>query len=115
MITKIYGVEPNENLLPALRQTIKETGLSDIYTIVPCGLEDFDRLREYGILEGSVDTVMSAQVLCSVPRPEVMVKALYRLLKPGGQMIVYEHIRSEDWISRMMQSQSHFLPFDRGN
>ncbi len=105
-ITKIYGVEPNLDLHAALRQTIKETGLSDIYEIVPCGVEDFDTLREYGILEGSVDTVMSVQVLCSVPRPEVMVKAIYRLLKPGGQMIVYEHVKSHDRLSQLMQRKS---------
>ena len=108
-ITKIFGVEPNEHLHHALRQTIKETGLSDIYTIVPCGVEDFDTLREYGIMEKSIDTVMSVQVFCSVPRPEVMVKAMYRLLKPGGQMIVYEHVRSEDWVSRLVQSKINFL------
>ena len=104
-ITKIYGIEPNVDLHPALRASIKETGLSDVYTIVPCGVEDFDKLREYGVLEGTVDTVMSVQVLCSVPRPEVMVKALYRLLKPGGQMIVYEHVRSEDWVSQFVQGK----------
>ena len=79
--------------------------MSDIYTIVPCGIEDFDSLKKYGILEGSVDTVMSVQVLCSVPRPEVMVKAMYKLLRPGGQMIVYEHVRSEDWMSQLMQGK----------
>ena len=72
-------------------------------------MEDFDGLREYGVLEGSVDTVMSVQVLCSVPRPEVMVKAMYRLLKPGGQMIVYEHVRSVDWLSRTMQRKLTFV------
>ena len=107
-ITKIYGVEPNRDLHAALRQTIKDTGLSDIYEIVPCGVEDFDKLREYGVLEGSIDTLMSVQVLCSVPRPEVMVKAMYRLLKPGGQMIVFEHVKSEDWLSGWMQRECQF-------
>lgn len=105
-INQIYGIEPNVDLHPALRQTIKENGLSDIYTIVPCGVEDFDGLRKYGITEGSVDTVMSVKVLCSVPKPEVMVKAMYRLLKAGGQMIVFEHVRSEDWITQTVQGKA---------
>ena len=108
-ITKIYGIEPNVDLHPALRQTIKENGLSDVYTIVPCGVEDVDRLREYGVMEGSVDTVISVQVLCSVPRPEDIVKAMYRLLKPGGQMIVFEHVKSEDRMSQLVQSKLEFF------
>lgn len=108
-ITKMYGIEPNVDLHPALRQTIKQNGLSDIYTIVPCGIEDFDGLRKYGITEGSIDTIMSVQVLCSVPKPDVMVKAMYKLLKPGGQVIVYEHVRSDDWGTRIMQGRLESL------
>lgn len=102
-IQRIYGVEPNVELHDALRATIKRCGLSDIYTIVPCGVEDFATLEKYGVAEGSIDTVMSVQVLCSVPRPAEMTKAMYRLLKKGGQMIVYEHVRSEDVVSKFVQ------------
>ena len=89
--------------------------MSDIYTIVPCGVEDFDTLREYGITEESIDTVTSIQVLCSVPRPAVMIKAMYRLLKPGGQMIVYEHVRSDDRVSQFVQGKVVFLIFHLGD
>ena len=46
---------------------------------------------------------MSVQVLCSVPQPEALAKSLYRVLKPGGQMIVYEHVKSEDYVSHFVQ------------
>ena len=102
-IDRIYGVEPNANLYDALRSNIKKHGWSDAYTIVPCGLEDLDKLKEYGIKPESIDTVVSVQVLCSVPRPAALVKDLYRLLKPGGQMVVYEHVKSEDYITHFVQ------------
>ena len=102
-IHRIYGVEPNVDLHDALRSNVKKHGLSDIYTIVPCGIEDFAKLKEYGIEPETVDTVASVQVLCSVPKPEALVKDLYRLLKPGGQMIVYEHVKSEDYVSHSVQ------------
>lgn len=102
-IDRIYGVEPNLNLHDALRATIKQNGLSDVYTIVPCGVEDSTKLADYGIRAGSVDTVTSVQVLCSVPQPAEMARELYRLLKPGGQMVVYEHVESEDLLSRWVQ------------
>ena len=102
-IDRIYGVEPNAELHDALRSNIKKHGLSDIYTIVPCVIEDLDKLKEFGLEPKTVDTVTSMQVLCSVPKSEAVVKDLYRLLKPGGQMIVYEHIKSEDYVSHCFQ------------
>ena len=102
-IDRIYGVEPNVNLHDALRSNIKKHGCSDVYTIVPCGVEDLDKLREYGIKPESIDTVVSVQVLCSVPRPAALVKDIYRLLKPGGEMVVYEHVKSKDFISYSVQ------------
>lgn len=74
-----------------------------MYTIIPCGAEDLEKLSEYGIVAGNVDTIISTQVLCSVPEPAALVKDLYRLLKPGGQMIVYEHVKSEDYLSHLVQ------------
>ena len=102
-VTKIYGVEPNVDLHDALRKAVKENGLSDIYTIVPCGVESAAELKKYGLEPESVDTVLSVQVLCSVPRPAETVKRLYELLKPGGQMIVYEHVKSMDFCSGLVQ------------
>lgn len=102
-IDRVYGVEPNVDLHAALRGNIKKCGLSDVYTIVPCGVENLEELGEYGVLSGSVDTVVSVKVLCSVPKPAEMTKELYRLLKPGGQMIVYEHVKSEDYVSQLVQ------------
>ena len=102
-IDHVYGVEPNVDLHDALRSNVKKAGLSDVYTIVPCVIEDFAKLKEYGLEAESVDTITSMQVLCSVPEPEKLARDLYRLLKPGGQMIVYEHVKSEDYVSRFVQ------------
>ena len=97
-------------LHPLLEANIKKHGLSDIYRIVPCGIEDFDRLRTYGLTEGSVDNVVCHQVLCGVPRPKEMAKACYRFLKPGGVMIVKEHVKAVgDPVSIMVQRE--FSPF----
>ncbi|KAL9023448.1 MAG: hypothetical protein Q9196_007194, partial [Gyalolechia fulgens] len=102
-VTKIYGLEPCKGLHAQLRENVKKAGLSDVYTIVPCGLEDVECLRKYGVDRETFDTVLSVQVLCSVPNQKATVAALYRLLKPGGQMIVYEHVKSRDLISSLMQ------------
>ena len=108
-VTKIYGVEPTLDLHDSLRKKVKENGLTDIYEIVPCGIEDVVKLKEHGIGLGYFDTVLSVQVLCSVPDPDEMMRRLYALLKPGGQFIVYEHVKSRDVLSRAVQSMSYPL------
>ena len=104
-ITKIYGVEPNVDLHKSLRENIKTSGLIDVYEIVPCGIEDVVELKKHGIALGSIDTILSVQVLCSVPDPNEILRRLYALLKPGGQLIVYEHVKSKDMISSVVQSK----------
>ena len=113
-ITKVYGVEPNHDLRKSLREKVKASGLTDVYEIVPCGIEDVVELKKHGIALGSIDTVLSVQVLCSVPDPDDMLRRLYALMKPGGQFIVYEHVRSKDVVTVMVQSMpapSLIVPF----
>lgn len=90
-IKKIYGVEPNPDHHAALRQRVKSAGLEGIYEVLPVGVED---LESCGIEKGSVDTIATIQCLCSVPGPEDIIKSLYPYLKPGGQWLVYEHVRT---------------------
>ncbi len=46
-------------------------------------------------------------MLCSVPaeKLEVVVRGLYACLKNGGELIFYEHVRSEDGVSGFVQSK----------
>ena len=87
-----------------LRTNIKKAGLADIYEILPFGGEDTENLSRYGIEPKSLDTVLSVQVLCSVPDPEGTVRHLYPYLKNGGKFIVYEHVKSDDVLSALVQS-----------
>ncbi|KAL9007367.1 MAG: hypothetical protein Q9173_007342 [Seirophora scorigena] len=102
-VTKIFGIEPNRGLHEKLRENVKKAGLSDVYTIVPCGVDDVLSLHKYGVDQQAFDTVLSIQVLCSVPDPKETAAALYRLLKPGGKMIVYEHVKNTDFVSSKVQ------------
>lgn len=40
-----------------------------------------------------------------------MIRRLYALLKPGGRMVVYEHARAVDSISRKIQGKFAFIIF----
>ena len=40
------------------------------------------------------DTVATVCTFCSVPRPVVGLREIHRVLKPGGQLLMFEHVRS---------------------
>lgn len=45
--------------------------------------------------DASFDTVVTVCTFCSVPRPVVGLRQLYRVLRPGGQLLMFEHVRSK--------------------
>ena len=45
---------------------------------------------------GSADTVVSTLVLCSVPDQAAVLAEATRVLKPGGRLLLLEHVRSGD-------------------
>lgn len=47
--------------------------------------------------EGAFDTVVSGLVFCSVPRPEVGLAEISRVMKEEAQLRMIEHVRSEGW------------------
>jgi phosphatidylethanolamine/phosphatidyl-N-methylethanolamine N-methyltransferase len=46
--------------------------------------------------DNSFDTVIASFVFCSVPQPRKGLKELYRILKPGGQLLLLEHVLSSN-------------------
>ena len=46
--------------------------------------------------DGSFDTVVFSLVLCSIPHPGRALAEAKRVLRPGGEIRFYEHVRSPD-------------------
>lgn len=42
----------------------------------------------------SFDTIVTSCTMCSVPRPATAFSELYRVLRPGGRLLMFEHVRS---------------------
>lgn len=102
----IYGIEPNAKHKRSLDVQLAEHGLTDKYRLITCGVEDSDVLRAEGISEESVDCVLCIQVLCAVDDPRTVMKEVYKLLKPGGKFIFWEHGCSRDRWTGVVQGMS---------
>lgn len=101
-IEQIYGVEPSDDMHDELRAEAIKIFAGDapkIYKVLPCGAEPaalVPALAAEGTLgqrtEGLFDTIVCIRVLCGVPKPQETVDLFYRLLKPGGSIIFFEHV-----------------------
>lgn len=99
----IYAIDPNPYYEDAITAKVKKLDLQDKYKFLACGLEDSDVLRKEGITEGSMDTVLSIQVLCAVGDAKSLMKEVWKLLKPGGSFVFWEHVKNKDTVTGMAQ------------
>jgi len=51
--------------------------------------------------DGSFDAVVGTLVLCSVPRQDLALAEIHRVLKPGGRFVFLEHVAAEQRPGRL--------------
>lgn len=56
------------------------------------------------IQDGSVDTVVCALALCSIPRPRAAIAEMHRVLTPGGRLLLIDHVASTSGLVRLAQT-----------
>jgi SAM-dependent methyltransferase len=52
-------------------------------------------VQDLNIPDNTFDTVVSTCVFCSVPDPVLGLQEVKRVLKPGGRLLMIEHVRSK--------------------
>lgn len=99
--TAILAIEPSQAMASRARQALQQVQTPDI-RLLEAGVGDAavdDQLKAKG-----VDTIVATLVLCTIPDLEQALRDFQRWLRPGGQLLVLEHIHDDRQPQRWLQS-----------
>lgn len=87
-VTELVLAEPDEHMLNRLRPKVPTWGRDVDVAQAPADRLPFE--------DDSFDTAVFTLVLCTVPDPAAALKETARVLKPGGELLFVEHVRSPE-------------------
>jgi len=83
----IVGIDISPKMLErAAAKAVAYSGTIELHQMDVCHLPFPDN---------HFDTVVTVCTFCSVPKPVAGLRELHRVLKPGGQLLMFEHVRSK--------------------
>src|SRR5712692_7286052 len=82
---RLTGIDPSEKMLERARRKARRMGRKADLRLRSAEALDFPT--------AAFDTVVSSLVFCSVDDPSRALAEAHRVLRPGGQMLMIEHIR----------------------
>jgi ubiquinone/menaquinone biosynthesis C-methylase UbiE len=105
-VSEIVGLEYADSMIRKAQGHIEKlktmTPLAEKITLKQGSITSMDFPDE------SFNTVISFLVFCSVPDPERSAKEIYRVLKPDGKLLFFEHVHS--WESGLAKWQTRLDP-----
>jgi ubiquinone/menaquinone biosynthesis C-methylase UbiE len=91
----LTGVELSEQMLAIGRRRAQELGRDADLRLGDAQALDFD--------DGAFDTVVCTLGLCTIPDPRRALAEARRVLRPGGRILLLEHVRSPLLPVRLLQ------------
>ena len=85
-ISKLYALDPSSELHDLAQERAKS--ISFPFEYIQASAENIP------LAENMIDFAVSTWNLCSIPRPGLALKEIFRVLKPGGKFIFIEHGKS---------------------
>lgn len=87
-VDQLVAADPSEPMLRRARRRAAETGRDVTFVEAPAEQLPFE--------DDSFDTVVSMLVLCTVENQQRALQEVRRVLRPNGQFLFSEHVRSDD-------------------
>ncbi|HET9109330.1 MAG TPA: class I SAM-dependent methyltransferase [Ktedonobacterales bacterium] len=96
LVERVEATEPDATMLRFARERATEAHVPVTLTQAPAEALPF--------ADGVFDTAVMTLVFCSVADPDRSLRELLRVLKPGGRLLMAEHVRSEHQAYAAMQT-----------
>lgn len=87
-VDELVGVDPSEPMLRRARRRAENIGRDVTLVEAPAEALPFE--------DYSFDTVVTLAVLCTVDDPQSALAEMHRVLRPDGQFLFLEHVRSSN-------------------
>ena len=84
------GVDLSEPMLRKAQERLRESGLPQV-----AGLSVMDAMR-LGFADASFDAVVAPYMITTVPNPEATLDELVRVVRPGGEVVLVNHVSAEN-------------------
>lgn len=95
--TKICGVDISEPMLRKAQERVRTHNLKNVETL---SVMDAKHLA---FADNSFDAIVAQYVITAVPDPEATLDDFIRVLKPGGELILVNHIGAESGPRRIFE------------
>lgn len=89
-IETLTMIEPDPHMTKRLREKLAALGKTSEVTVIEAPAESLP------FPDDSFDTAVVTLVLCTVPDQAAALEEIARVLKPGGQLLFLEHVRSRN-------------------
>lgn len=107
-VTEAIAIEPEPRLRSLAREAAAATAIP--IDVRPGRAEALDDLED-----ASVDVAVTSLVLCSIKDPRQALRQLHRVIRPGGELRFYEHVRGPTPAKVRVQRAADLLwPFFAG-
>ena len=93
---KLCGVDISEPMLRKAQQRVRAQGLANVETLAVMDAKNL------AFRDASFDAVVAQYVITTVPEPEATLDDFVRVLKPGGELILVNHVGVESGPRRIL-------------